>query len=207
MPGFAPPQQKGVDMWGFFIGQCTDWVAQKVGGLPSGLGNAGQWLDNAPKYGINTTSNPQAGDTAVWRSNTNGAKSAGHTAYVEQVYNNGTMKVSEMNWGPNNVGVTDTRIIPISSGSTPQGGPPSGFLQTSKGPHNATNPLFPGGINIPNPVDALNQGIGNAISAATTNALGFGATISIYLIIAVLAIGLVLIGIVIMTKSKPQGEV
>ncbi|HCM51750.1 TPA: hypothetical protein DIS56_01300 [Candidatus Saccharibacteria bacterium] len=61
-----------------------------------GRGNANQWDDNARAAGIPVDGSPQVGDVAV-----SNAGYYGHTAYVEAVYDDGTILVSQFNvdWG------------------------------------------------------------------------------------------------------------
>ncbi len=79
---------------GYVPGYCTWYVANKrieIGKpLPANLGDAWRWDDNAPQ---GYDRNPQAGDAVV----TDTARSPGHVAYVEEVYADGSVRISEMN--------------------------------------------------------------------------------------------------------------
>ena len=95
---------------GYDYGYCTYWVALRriqVGSpLPVGLGDASKWKQNAiNKYGMEAAvGSPQKGAAAV--TSTSGA---GHVVFVEQVYSDGSILVSEMNhlgWNK-----TDTRVF------------------------------------------------------------------------------------------------
>lgn len=90
------------DVYGFWQGQCTSWVAHRlnrVGGLPfvqnrwRGIhwGNAGTWGATARARGIPVDSRPAVGAVAWY------GRSPGHVAYVEQVNGDGSVLVSEMN--------------------------------------------------------------------------------------------------------------
>lgn len=97
---------------GYDYGYCTYWVALRriqVGKpLPIGLGDASRWKTNAIyKYGMADAvhvGNPQKYDAAI-----TSFSGAGHVVFVEQVYSDGSILVSEMNhlgWGR-----TDTRVF------------------------------------------------------------------------------------------------
>jgi len=114
------------DGYGYYEGECTSFAAWAVrnDGLhhvssSSWLGNAGTW--SAAK----AESSPHVGDVAQWYGNVNGAGSAGHVAYVSEVYGDGTIQVEEYNWLSSSNGYTghsyNTRRIPA--------GAPSRYLQ------------------------------------------------------------------------------
>lgn len=81
---------------GYVPGYCTWYVANKriqIGRpLPANLGNAGPWVRTAPRAGLTVNHTPGAG-AAVVTSTSN----PGHVAFVEEVYADGTVKISEMN--------------------------------------------------------------------------------------------------------------
>lgn len=91
-----------VDPWGMYKRQCVSYTAWKVWKsgrhMPywGGYGNANQWDDNARRAGIPVDGNPQVGDVAVSNSGY-----YGHVMYVEAVYGDGTIYVSQYNanWG------------------------------------------------------------------------------------------------------------
>jgi surface antigen len=83
---------------GYTYRNCTDWVAwrlEQLGvseGLVRGLGNGGQWAANAiGRTGLTVTSTPRRGDAAVQIGN------PGHVAFVEAVFADGAIRVSEYN--------------------------------------------------------------------------------------------------------------
>jgi CHAP domain len=83
---------------GYSYRNCTDWVAWRLEqlGVPSslvqGLGNGGQWAANAVgRAGLVVSSTPRRGDAAVQSGN------PGHVAFVEAVYADGAIQVSEYN--------------------------------------------------------------------------------------------------------------
>ncbi len=89
-----------VDAWGMYKRQCVSYTAWKVWKsgrhMPywGGVGNANQWDDNARRAGIPVDGNPRVGDVAVSNSGY-----YGHVMYVEAVYGDGTIYVSQYNAG------------------------------------------------------------------------------------------------------------
>jgi LysM repeat protein len=76
---------------GFPVGWCTYYVATKRN--VTWRGDAGYWYANAAAQGYPVGSKPKVGAIMVtWESY------AGHVAYVEAVYPDGSWMVSEMNW-------------------------------------------------------------------------------------------------------------
>lgn len=90
------------DPWGMYKRQCVSYTAWKVWKsgrhMPfwGGYGNANQWDDNARAAGIPVDGSPRVGDVAVSNSGY-----YGHVMYVEAVYDDGTIYVSQYNanWG------------------------------------------------------------------------------------------------------------
>jgi surface antigen len=83
---------------GYNYRNCTDWVAWRLEqfGVPEalvrGLGNGGQWAANAAgRAGLTVSSTPRRGDAAVQIGN------PGHVAFVEAVFADGAIRVSEYN--------------------------------------------------------------------------------------------------------------
>lgn len=81
---------------GYDYGYCTWYVANKRAAagnpVPSNLGNAATWATRAAAYGLATGRTPQVGAAGI--TSTSGA---GHVVYVEQVNDDGSIWVSEMN--------------------------------------------------------------------------------------------------------------
>jgi surface antigen len=81
---------------GYDYGYCTWYVANKRASagnpVPSNLGNAATWATRAAAYGIATGRTPQVGAAGV-----TSTAGAGHVVYVEQVNDDGSIWVSEMN--------------------------------------------------------------------------------------------------------------
>lgn len=87
-------------------GYCTWFVASKRA-VPSGWGNARNWLSNARASGFGTGSVPQVGAIA-WT----GAGSMGHVGLVTGV-NGSQVTITEMNYA--GFGVVSTRVASASS--------------------------------------------------------------------------------------------
>lgn len=85
-------------------GQCTWYVASRRA-VPNNWGNAYTWLFRARAAGYGTGSEPRAGAIGWERGN--------HVVYVEGVNANGTVNISEMNWG-GRPGVVHYRTTPAS---------------------------------------------------------------------------------------------
>jgi surface antigen len=93
--GFSPL----VDAWGFYYQQCTSYVAWKIydsgknmpaWGRMYASANARDW----PSFTSNKGSDPRKGAAAVMTGGT-----YGHVMYVEEVYGNGQIRVSDYNLG------------------------------------------------------------------------------------------------------------
>ncbi|MEJ7541356.1 CHAP domain-containing protein [Staphylococcus intermedius] len=90
----------------YTAGQCTYYVFDRVGGkIGSTWGNANNWASAAASAGYTVNNRPSAG--AILQT-TQGA--FGHVAYVESVNSDGSIRVSEMNYGYG-PGVVTSRTI------------------------------------------------------------------------------------------------
>lgn len=111
-PGTSAPQYVWTDKqgnryspYGYVYRNCTDYVAWKVVSLGlktatiTGLGNAGNWAATAKKRGLTVDDKP-----AVWAIAVESNNSYGHVAFVENVYKDGTITVSEYNVTPGTYG-------------------------------------------------------------------------------------------------------
>ncbi|SMO89164.1 CHAP domain-containing protein [Melghirimyces algeriensis] len=111
----------GVDPWGFYIRQCTSFVAWRLnqqgvrftntmrGGR---FGNAGNWDDNARALGIRVDKRPAVGAVAQFNPGVGGASSVyGHVAFVTAVHGS-TITIEEYNHRPY---AFSRRVIPVSS--------------------------------------------------------------------------------------------
>ncbi len=91
----------------YYQGYCTWYAKERRPDLPNMLGNGGQWTANAAARGFNTGSTARAGAIA---------ETPGHVMYVEKVYGDGTMLISEMN-GSAGFGNVGSRRVPTSGHS------------------------------------------------------------------------------------------
>lgn len=93
-------QDSLVDNWGMYNRECVSYTAWKVAStgrrMPywGGHGNANQWPSSARADGIATGSEPRAGAVAIMY-----VGYYGHAMYVEGINSNGTIHVSQFNWG------------------------------------------------------------------------------------------------------------
>ncbi len=93
-------QDSLVDNWGLYNRECVSYVAWKVAAsgryVPhfSGQGNANQWPATTARTGIPQGSTPKVGSAAVMY-----VGYYGHVMYVERINGNGTIHVSQFNWG------------------------------------------------------------------------------------------------------------
>lgn len=97
---------------GYDYGWCTWWSAkrrQDIGRpIPSNLGNAITWATLAQRAGYSVNGVPASGDVAYYRT----IGGLGHVGFVEQVNDDGSIWISDMNYfGVSQIG-----------GSTPAGG-------------------------------------------------------------------------------------
>lgn len=79
-------------------GNCTWWAAYKRPDLAAAgiTGDAGIWYDNAKNLGFNVGSQPKVGATAVFWINNDIQR--GHVIHTESLGENGSIKVSEMDY-------------------------------------------------------------------------------------------------------------
>lgn len=92
-----------IDTWGMYNRECVSYTAWKVWSVGKhmpywgGIGNANQWDENARAAGIPVNNNPNGvGVVAISNSGF-----YGHSMYVEHVYGDGTILVSQYNAGWN----------------------------------------------------------------------------------------------------------
>ncbi len=100
-----------VGPWGFQTRHSTDYVAWRFferdvafnstmsgpNGRSARFGEPSTWAANAASIGFKVDSAPTAGSIAHWGAGEQGASSAGHVAYVEQVNADGSVVISEFN--------------------------------------------------------------------------------------------------------------
>ena len=101
------------DPWSYYLRNCTSFVAWKLTslGVPAskvrGLGNGGNWGDNAGNNGLSWDTIPAAGDAAVTQSTS--ATDFGHVAYVQSVSSDGTNNITIQEYNHWTDGTGDTR--------------------------------------------------------------------------------------------------
>lgn len=94
------PQDSLADTWGMYNRECVSYTAFKVWQsgrhMPywGGRGNANLWPSNARNAGIPVDGNPKVGDVAIAM-----IGYYGHAMYVERVNGDGTIRVSQYNYG------------------------------------------------------------------------------------------------------------
>ena len=94
-------------------GQCTYYVYDKVDGkIGSDWGNASNWANKAAQSGYTVDNTPKSGSILQ---TSQGAY--GHVAYVDSVSSDGSVKVSEMNYGKGPGVVTSRTISASEAGS------------------------------------------------------------------------------------------
>lgn len=74
-------------------GQCTQWAWSRRQDLPSTLGNANTWASRAAAAGYTVNRTPAAG--SIFQTSSGWY---GHVGYVEEVYADGSIRVTEMNY-------------------------------------------------------------------------------------------------------------
>lgn len=95
------PQDSLVDTWGMYNRECVSYAAWKVyqayGNMPywGGIGNANQWVRNAKRTGIPTSTVPKVGSVAISM-----AGYYGHAMWVEAVEAN-MIYISQYNYDLN----------------------------------------------------------------------------------------------------------
>ncbi|HSP79860.1 MAG TPA: CHAP domain-containing protein [Myxococcaceae bacterium] len=88
-----------VDAWNFYKCECTSYAADKLNErgisfhnyyLGVHWGDASNWVNAAQTAGVSVSTTPQVGDVAWWN---------GHVAHVDSVNADGSVNISEYNWG------------------------------------------------------------------------------------------------------------
>ena len=77
-------------------GYCTQWAWYKRQDIPRSFGNAYSWAASAAAYGYRVDRTPEAG--AVFQT-AYGGGGYGHVGYVESVNEDGSIVITEMNYG------------------------------------------------------------------------------------------------------------
>lgn len=115
--GYTAPTIKGTGNY-FAYPQCTWWANERYHQL-HGIyvpwttnSNAYQWIDRANQFGWRVSYTPVKGAVVVLQPYVQGAGGLGHVGIVEQINANGTISVSNTNWGANPYSVTYTTVTP-----------------------------------------------------------------------------------------------
>jgi surface antigen len=101
-----------VGPWGFTTRHATDYIAWRFferdvsfsaampgpNGTAARFGEPATWATHAASLGFNVDTVARAGAIARWNAGEQGARGAGHVAYVDRVNPDGTVVVSEFNW-------------------------------------------------------------------------------------------------------------
>lgn len=111
-PEYNGRQYPGAESYAW--GNCTQYVYNRIfqlgGEIGKYMGNGGDWGSNAIQQGYCTTNIPQVGYAVSFPPGVAGASSDyGHVAFVEDIHEDGSVLVSEMN--VNGLNVVDYRTI------------------------------------------------------------------------------------------------
>lgn len=91
------------DPWGLYYRECVSYVAWRLSAAGKGVrhfggrGHAFQWPSTVSGYTQQSRS-PSAGAALVFPAGVQGAAWTGHVMYVEQIYGDGSIRISEYNW-------------------------------------------------------------------------------------------------------------
>lgn len=96
--------RKDISVVGYFYGlggpyasgYCTQWAWYKRQDIPKSFGNAYSWARAAAAYGYEVNRTPSAG--AIFQTSYGGG-GYGHVGYVESVNSDGSIVITEMNYG------------------------------------------------------------------------------------------------------------
>ncbi|MDU8931474.1 amidase domain-containing protein [Lactococcus cremoris] len=105
-PDYNGVEYPGADSYAF--GNCTQYVYNRIiqlgGQIGTHMGNGGEWGINAQAQGYFTTTVPTEGYAVSFPPGVAGSSSEyGHVAFVEKVYPDNSILVSEMNVKGNNI--------------------------------------------------------------------------------------------------------
>lgn len=94
----------------YTFGECTYGAALIATWLPSNLGNAATWVNDAAKDGLSISQSPVIGAAMVFSGSYPGSGGDGHVGIVQSIGSNGYPIIKEMNAGRNGggFGVYDT---------------------------------------------------------------------------------------------------
>jgi len=114
---YTLPKTRGSGNW-FAFPQCTWWANQRYYQLHGVYvpwttnSDAWQWVNRARDFGWRVSYSPIPGSIIVFQPNVQGASWLGHVGIVERVNSNGSVTVSNTNWGANPTSVTYTTAWP-----------------------------------------------------------------------------------------------
>ncbi|GHO44121.1 COG3942 and LysM peptidoglycan-binding domain-containing protein [Ktedonospora formicarum] len=117
--GYTAPVVKGTGNY-FAFPQCTWWANKRYHELHGVYvpwttnSNAYQWVDRAHDNGWRVSYTPVQGAVIVLQPYVQGAGGLGHVGIAEKINADGTVSVSNTNWGANPTSVTYTTITPGS---------------------------------------------------------------------------------------------
>ncbi len=98
--------------------QCTHWADERYHQMhgvyvPWRLASdAAQWTDRAYQFGWSVSQTASPGAIVNLQPGVQGAYGAGHVAIVEQIYSDGSVLASTMNWGANPYQVSYVHFYP-----------------------------------------------------------------------------------------------
>src|SRR5699024_1180322 len=104
----------------FPAGECVWYAFDKRTQLGKGVGqwgNASNWASAARSEGYSVNNTPSVGAIMQTNANSNGAGGYGHVAIVDSVNSDGSIVVSEMNWGGNGGSVSTRTLSPMQAAS------------------------------------------------------------------------------------------
>ena len=98
----------------YAAGNCTQYVYNRIlqldGAISTTMGNGMDWGASGKTYGYDVSNTPKAGTAVSFQPSVAGAdKTYGHVAFVEHVYPDGSILISEMNAA--GLGIVSFRII------------------------------------------------------------------------------------------------
>jgi peptidoglycan hydrolase CwlO-like protein len=92
------------DPWGLYYRECVSYVAWKLDSTGRGVrnfrgaGNATEWPSTTRGYTSQTRGVPHVGDAAVIPAGVQGIPWTGHVMFVEEIYGDGSILISEYNF-------------------------------------------------------------------------------------------------------------
>lgn len=105
----------------YAAGNCTQYVYNRIlqldGEIGTSMGNGMDWAATGKANGYEVSNTPKAGTAVSFQPNVAGSDSTyGHVAFVEHVYRDGSILISEMNAA--GLGVVSFRVIDANTANT-----------------------------------------------------------------------------------------